>query len=419
MSRRSSAETTAARRGRRAGVGDEPLGDGHDRPGDRLRDPERARRTAWSRPGRPGGRQVRQPPSLTRRRAGHVDGHCHEQRARTPPRRRRQRLAARRRLVRRGSLVVPSSVTCVGARCTVPSLAPGTSVTRQLRHHRDGGRARRRTPSPSTPSRTTRNRPTTPRRPRCCVTGGVEEVVTPILECVDRLSDGTYRAHFGYLNQGNDSGRRADRRRNAFTPDPENRGQPVRFQPGRAPDVFQVDFQRHARVDAHRPDGDGERELATLRSDNGMAADRQDPGSGRRSGPVQPGDRRRSRRIRSRRRAPRDDRRRGGPRRATPGGRRRGARDVAGGLRHDDRLSRQPRARPGPVGLPRHGARRGRRGRARSRLHDREHPPHRAAGAAAPDRLRAHAASAAPARHVGPRGAEVRQPPYRALSARS
>ena len=31
--------------------------------------------------------------------------------------------------------------------------------------------------------------------------------------------------------------------RNAFTPAPENRGQPVRFQPGRAPDVFQVDFQ--------------------------------------------------------------------------------------------------------------------------------------------------------------------------------
>src|SRR5262249_30422484 len=75
------------------------------------------------------------------------------------------------------------------------------------------------------------------------VTGHVREDVTPILECVEPLSGNSFRGHFGYLNTGNEAVTVRVGPRNAFTPAPENRGQPVRFQPDRAPDVFQVDFQ--------------------------------------------------------------------------------------------------------------------------------------------------------------------------------
>ncbi len=70
--------------------------------------------------------------------------------------------------------------------------------------------------------------------------------VRPILECVEHLGGGAYRAHFGYLNEnavevtipvGSD---------NRFTPSPQDRGQPTLFSPGRTPyypnAAFQVDF---------------------------------------------------------------------------------------------------------------------------------------------------------------------------------
>ncbi len=75
------------------------------------------------------------------------------------------------------------------------------------------------------------------------VTGGAEEILSPILECVDQLSDGNYRAHFGYQNDGSEAVSVPIGVDNAFTPAPENRGQPRQFRPGRAPDVFQVDFR--------------------------------------------------------------------------------------------------------------------------------------------------------------------------------
>ena len=142
-----------------------------------------------------------------------------------------------------GSLVVPPNVTCVGARCTMTSLAVGTSVTgRFVTTVTNVGR--------KTNTVTVKASETDPDPANNAasavvdVTGGAQEVVRPVLECVDQLSDGNYRAHFGYLNEGNATVTVPIGRRNAFTPAPENRGQPRQFLPGRAPDVFQVEFRR-------------------------------------------------------------------------------------------------------------------------------------------------------------------------------
>jgi len=76
--------------------------------------------------------------------------------------------------------------------------------------------------------------------------GAQSDPVRPILECVEDLGGGSFRAHFGYLNEnavdvtipiGSD---------NKFTPSPQDRGQPTVFTPGRTPffpdSEFQVDF---------------------------------------------------------------------------------------------------------------------------------------------------------------------------------
>ena len=313
-----------------------------------------------------------------------------------------------------GSLDVPSNVTCVGGRCTMPSLAVGASVTRHVRHHRHSGR-----PKTNTVTVDADQTDANPADNAASASGGRDERSGrgrrhPVLECVGQLSDGLYRAHFGYLNRGQQRGRRAGRppqRVHAGAGEPRPAGAlPARPRPrclpGRLPGRTLV-WTLTGRTST--ASASSKRCAPTT----GVAADRQDPAPGRRSGPVQPRDRRRSRRVRSRRRPPRDDRRRRGTRRAAPRRRRRSGRDLAGGLRHDDRLPREPRARRGPVGLPRPGADRRRRGRARSRLHDREHAAHGAARAAESDAAGTDAASVASARDVGPRGAEVRQRPCR------
>ena len=142
-----------------------------------------------------------------------------------------------------GSLVVPPDVICVGARCTIASLAAGASRTgRFVTTVTNVGR------KTNTVTVTADQEDVNPANNAASavvdVTGGAKEVVRPILECVDQLSDGNYRAHFGYLNDGNASVTVPIGRNNAFTPSPEDRGQPRQFRPGRAPDVFQVDFQR-------------------------------------------------------------------------------------------------------------------------------------------------------------------------------
>src|SRR5262249_13447363 len=141
-----------------------------------------------------------------------------------------------------GSLDVPPEVTCVGTRCTLDSLAAGDSVTGRfvttvtavgVKTNIVTVRADQVDPTPADNTASA----------QVLVTGRVRKNVTPIVDGVEPLTDGTYRAHFGYLNNGTEAVHVRVGPRNAFTPSPEDRGQPVRFQPGRAPDVFQVDFQ--------------------------------------------------------------------------------------------------------------------------------------------------------------------------------
>jgi uncharacterized repeat protein (TIGR01451 family) len=141
-----------------------------------------------------------------------------------------------------GSLDVPANVTCVGARCTIPSLAAGASVTGRFvttvtavgeKTNTVTVDADQEDPNPADNAASA----------QVLVTGRLEANVTPILECVEPLAGSVYRAHFGYLNHGPEAVTVPIGADNAFTPVPEDRGQPVRFQPGRAPDVFQVDFE--------------------------------------------------------------------------------------------------------------------------------------------------------------------------------
>ena len=141
-----------------------------------------------------------------------------------------------------GSLDVPSNVTCIGARCTIPSLASGASVTGRFVTTVTAVGTKTNTVTVDA-AQTDVNPADNAASAQVVVTSRDQVVVTPVLECVGQLSGGLYRAHFGYLNRGSTAVGVPIGPRNAFTPAPENRGQPVRFQPGRAPDVFQVDFR--------------------------------------------------------------------------------------------------------------------------------------------------------------------------------
>ncbi len=66
--------------------------------------------------------------------------------------------------------------------------------------------------------------------------------VTPILECVDANTNGTYTAHFGYNNTYSTNISIAVGNKNKFSPKPTNRGQTTTFIPGRVIDDFQVNF---------------------------------------------------------------------------------------------------------------------------------------------------------------------------------
>ncbi len=70
--------------------------------------------------------------------------------------------------------------------------------------------------------------------------------VKPILECVEDLGGGNYKAHFGYLNENSQEVTINIGSDNKFTPTPEDRGQPITFNVGRTnyyPDsAFTIDF---------------------------------------------------------------------------------------------------------------------------------------------------------------------------------
>lgn len=64
----------------------------------------------------------------------------------------------------------------------------------------------------------------------------------PLLSCVQDNGDGTFTAHFGYLNQTASAITLPLGPKNMFVPPPNDRGQPTVFQPGENDDVFQVTF---------------------------------------------------------------------------------------------------------------------------------------------------------------------------------
>ena len=71
--------------------------------------------------------------------------------------------------------------------------------------------------------------------------GGGHQLI-PLLECVDNNGDGTYTAHFGYLNQTSATINLAVGPKNMFVPGQEDFGQPTVFLPGEHLNVFSVVF---------------------------------------------------------------------------------------------------------------------------------------------------------------------------------
>lgn len=71
---------------------------------------------------------------------------------------------------------------------------------------------------------------------------GGDHKLIPLLECVDNNGDGTYTAHFGYLNQTNATITLAVGPKNMFVPGQQDFGQPTVFLPGEHLNVFSVTF---------------------------------------------------------------------------------------------------------------------------------------------------------------------------------
>jgi hypothetical protein len=76
---------------------------------------------------------------------------------------------------------------------------------------------------------------------RAAHAGGDHKLI-PLLECVDNNGDGTYTAHFGYLNQTNATITLPVGPKNMFVPGQQDFGQPTVFLPGEHLDVFSVTF---------------------------------------------------------------------------------------------------------------------------------------------------------------------------------
>lgn len=71
---------------------------------------------------------------------------------------------------------------------------------------------------------------------------GTSPRVIPILECVEHIGDGVYRAYWGYENRHTSNVTIDVGGNNKFQPSPQGRGQPTTFLPGRRYNVFTTDF---------------------------------------------------------------------------------------------------------------------------------------------------------------------------------
>jgi hypothetical protein len=67
--------------------------------------------------------------------------------------------------------------------------------------------------------------------------------IVPQLQCVVDNRNGTFTAHFGYLNENNFLVSIPIGSSNKFNPAPHDRGQPTTFQPGRVENAFSVEFK--------------------------------------------------------------------------------------------------------------------------------------------------------------------------------
>jgi hypothetical protein len=76
---------------------------------------------------------------------------------------------------------------------------------------------------------------------RVAQAGGGHALI-PLLECVDDNGNGTFTAHFGYLNQSGATINLAVGPKNMFVPGQEDFGQPTVFLPGEHLNVFSVVF---------------------------------------------------------------------------------------------------------------------------------------------------------------------------------
>jgi hypothetical protein len=115
-----------------------------------------------------------------------------------------------------------------------------------------------------------------------------KQPLTPILECVESTSGGGFLAHFGYDNPNSDPV--VAPLENAFMPPPANRGQPTVFKPGRVKDAFQVESDGSSLT--WTLTGNPGLRLERLEEVCGFDHDRQGLAPERRSGAVQPRDRR-------------------------------------------------------------------------------------------------------------------------------
>jgi hypothetical protein len=66
--------------------------------------------------------------------------------------------------------------------------------------------------------------------------------VKPVLECIVKQSDGSYRAYWGYTNSSSSNVTIPVGSSNTFTPAPADRGQPTVFTPGTKHSVFSTVF---------------------------------------------------------------------------------------------------------------------------------------------------------------------------------
>jgi len=66
--------------------------------------------------------------------------------------------------------------------------------------------------------------------------------VSPVLECVFDAGEGTFVALWGYSNRGTEAVEVPVGKTNAFTPAPQDRGQPTKFELGRVVGAFTTKF---------------------------------------------------------------------------------------------------------------------------------------------------------------------------------